>query len=594
MIERKWILRAKRADFYALADKFDIDPVVARLLVNRDIPEVEFHDFLHSDKAEFHDPFLMEDMNQAVRVIAHGIEEGHRMRIISDYDVDGVMSNYILYKGLRRIGADVDYVIPHRVKDGYGISDDIMEKAIEDGIQTIITCDNGIAAFDAVSKAKEAGMAVVITDHHEVPFKESEGERQYILPPADAILDSKKQTCNYPYTELCGAGVAYKFVEALYTKRDVPLNELEEFLEFVAIATICDVVPLNGENRTFVVKGMPRIKHSSNAGIRALIRVNELSDVAINAGHIGFKIGPCINASGRLESARAAMELFLEEDGEAALNKASELKNINEERKNLTGEGVQKAEEEVAKLTGDKVYVIYLPGCHESLAGIIAGRIRERYNHPVFVLVDSDDPDVIKGSGRSMDEYNMYEALQECSDVLVKFGGHAGAAGFSLKRDNIEAFRNRLNECCRLTDEDFVPKLYIDMAMPISYVNEGLIEQIEGLAPFGQGNPKPYFAQKDLSATSARIMGKDRNVVKVMLETQDGFSGEGIYFNAEEFSSNIISWFGQEEYDKLLHGWLNNVMLNVVYYPAINEYGGNRTIQFQIKEYSMAAVREVL
>lgn len=594
MSERKWIIRAKRADFYTLGEQFHIDPVVARLLINRDIAEEDFEDFLHPENADFHDPYQIEDMNQAVRVVIHGLEEGHKMRIISDYDVDGVMSNYILYKGLKRIGADVDYVIPHRVKDGYGISEDIMDNAINDGVNTIITCDNGIAAYDAVKRAKEAGIAVVITDHHQVPFRMTNGEKEYILPPADAILNSKKESCNYPYKELCGAGVAYKFVECLYDKRGVPGEEMLPFLDFVAVATICDVVPLTGENRLFVTKGLPRLRQSENAGLRALIRVNELSDVTINAGHVGFRIGPCINASGRLESARLSMELFLEENGEEAFNKAKELKEINDERKALTQQGVDKAEELVGECATDKIYVIYIPECHESLAGIIAGRVKERYNRPAFVLTDSEDANVLKGSGRSTEEYHMYDALKECEDLLIKFGGHAGAAGFSLERDKLADFRKRLNECCKLSEDDLAPKVMIDVAMPISYVTEDLIGQLDNLAPFGQGNPKPVFAQKDIRIRSAKILGKEQSVVKVTLEDPTGFVGEGIYFNAKEFSDNIISWFGQEEYDKLLHGWLNNVMLNIIYYPDINEFNGNRTIQYKISEYSMAAVREVL
>lgn len=594
MSDRKWVVRAKRADFNLLSEQFHIDPVVARILVNRGIPEEEFQDFLNSGEASLHDPFLMEDMNQAVRVIIHGIESGRKMRIISDYDVDGVTSTYILYRGLRRIGADVDYVIPHRIEDGYGISGAIVDRAIEDGVQTVITCDNGISACDAVSRFKEAGISVVVTDHHDIPCNIVDGEKSYIMPPADAILDSKKETCKYPYKELCGAGVAYKLVQALYEKRDVPEEELLPFLDFVAVATICDVVPLTGENRTFVVKGLSRLRQSENTGLRALIRVNELSDVTINSGHVGFRIGPCINAAGRLRSAMMVMELFLEENGEAALAKAQELKELNEERKELTSDGAAAAIDMVEEIKDDKVYVIYLPGCHESLAGIIAGRIREKYNHPAFVLVDSDKPGILKGSGRSIEEYHMSDALSECKDILEKYGGHAKAAGLSVKKDNLELFRNRLNDNCRLTEDDFVPKVRIDVAMPMSYVSERLIEQIEGLAPFGEGNEKPVFAQKDVSILSAKIVGKDQSTVKVTMETQDGFVGEGIYFNAQEFSQNIINWFGQEEYDKVLHGWLNNVVLNIVYYPAINEFNGSRNIQFKINEYSMAAVREVL
>ena len=594
MAEQNWVIRTKRADFQALSEQFHIDPVVARILVNRELEESQFETFLHPTLETLHNPFLMEDMNQAVRIIIHDIEEGHRIRIVSDYDVDGVMSNYILYKGLRRICADVDYVIPHRVKDGYGINEEIIENAAEDGIHTILTCDNGIAATEALAKAKELGMTVVVTDHHQVPFIMEGEEKQYVLPPADAILNPKKATCKYPFDDLCGAGVAYKLVEALYEKREIPKEEIYQLLEFVAIATICDVVSLKDENRAFVVNGLERLNHAENTGIRALISVNGLTDVVIDAYHVGFKLGPCINASGRLESAIASMELLLEEDTELALAKAQEIWEMNEERKDMTMKGVEEAEAYLQDIEDKKVFVIYLPNCHESLAGIIAGRIRERYHHPVMVLVNSDEEGILKGSGRSIEDYHMFEALQGCSELLLRFGGHAMAAGFSLKAECLDAFNEKLNATCTLEEAAFIPKVKIDVPMPISYVREDLIEEIDSLAPFGKGNEKPVFAQKDLNVLSAKIMGKDRNVVKVMLEDKDGVIGEGIYFNAQEFTDNITEWFGQEEYDKLLHGWLNNVVLNVVYYPTINEYNGARTIQFQIKRYAMAAVREVL
>ena len=594
MAGQNWVIRTKRADFDALSQQFHIDPVVARVLINRDVEESHFDMFLNPDLEKMHDPFLMEDMNQAVRIICHDIEEGHRIRIVSDYDVDGVMSNYILYKGLKRIGADVDYVIPHRVKEGYGISEDIIIKAAEDGIHTIVTCDNGIAANAALSKAKELGMTVLVSDHHQVPFIVDGDKKQYVLPPADAILNPKKETCNYPFDDLCGAGVAYKLIEAIYQKREIPKEEMYPFLEFVAIATICDVVTLQDENRIFAICGLERLRHSDNTGMRALISAIGLADKVIDAYHVGFKIGPCINASGRLESAVTSLELFLEDNIESALEKAQGLYEINEERKALTIQGVERAEELLQEHLEDKVYVIYISDCHESLAGIIAGRIREHFYHPVLVVVDSDEEGVLKGSGRSISEYHMFEALQGCSDILTKFGGHAMAAGFSLHKDNLEEFARKINETCTLEESTFIPKVCIDVAMPMSYVTEELVEQLDKLAPFGKGNEKPLFAQKDLNVRSAKIMGKDRNVVKVMLESQDGYVCEGIYFDAQEFTDNISAWFGQEEYDKLLHGWLNNVVLNVAYYPSVNEYNGNRTIQLQIKRYAMATVREVL
>lgn len=594
MAEQNWVIRTKRADFDALGRKFDINPVVARILVNRGLEEAEFETFLHPELDKLHDPFLMEDMNQAVRIICHDIEEGHPIRIVSDYDVDGVMANYILYKGLRRIGADVDYVIPHRVRDGYGINEEIIEKAVEDGIRTIVTCDNGIAANAALAKAKESGLTVVVTDHHQVPYITDGDNRQYILPPADVILNPKKKSCGYPFDDLCGAGVAYKLVEALFIKRDIPREEIYQFLEFVAIATICDVVSLTDENRTFVVYGLERLNHSENKGLRALIGSNALSDVTIDAYHVGFKLGPCINASGRLESAIASMELLLEEDTEKAIAKADAIYAVNEERKEMTIRGVEAAEAYLQDAQEMKVFVIYLPDCHESLAGIIAGRIREKYHHPVLVLVDSDEEGILKGSGRSIEEYHMFEALQKCSNLLLKFGGHAMAAGFSLNKEKLEAFTGQINETCELSEDAFIPKVRIDVPMPMSYITEELIEEIDALAPFGKGNEKPVFAQKELNVLSAKILGKDRNVVRVTLESSDGYTGEGIYFNAQEFSDNIIEWFGQEEYDKMMHGWLNNVVLNIVYYPSVNEFNGNRSIQLQIKRYAMAAVREVL
>ncbi|MBR1866410.1 MAG: single-stranded-DNA-specific exonuclease RecJ [Lachnospiraceae bacterium] len=594
MADQNWVIRTKRADFDALAQRFDIDPVVARILINRDLKEEQFERFLHPKLDALYDPFLMEDMNQAVRIIVHDIEEGHSIRIVSDYDVDGVMSNYILYKGLRRIGAEVDYVIPHRIRDGYGINEEIIEKAVEDGIHTIVTCDNGIAEEKTIARAKEFGLTVVISDHHQVPYRMVEAEKHYVLPPADAILNPKKASCRYPFDDLCGAGVAYKLIEALYQKREIPKEEIYEFLEFVAVATICDVVSLQDENRIFVVKGLERLNYSQNAGLRALIRVNELSDVTLDAYHVGFKLGPCINASGRLESAVASMELLLEQDTELAMAKAQRIREVNEERKELTLQGVEAAHRYLQESSPMKVFVIYLPDCHESLAGIIAGRIREEYHHPVLVVVDSEEEGIVKGSGRSIEDYHLFEALSACSSLLKRFGGHAMAAGFSLRRDDLETFTQAINENCGLSEKDFIPKVRIDVPMPVAYISEELIRQIDALAPFGKGNEKPLFAQRDLNVQSARILGRDRNVVKVVLESSDGSVGEGIYFQAQEFCDNIIRWFGQEEYDKLMHGWLNNVMLNIVYYPVINEYNGTRTIQLQIKRYAMATVREVL
>lgn len=594
MAEQNWVIHTKRADFQALSEQFHMDPVIARVLINRGVDETEFDNFLHPDMEKLHNPFLMEDMNQAVRIIVHDIEEGHKIRIVSDYDVDGIMSNYILYKGLKRIGADVDYVIPHRIRDGYGINEELIDAAHDEQIHTILTCDNGIAADVALGKAKELGMAVVITDHHQVPFSLENGEIQYILPPADAILNPKKSTCQYPFDDLCGAGVAYKLIEALYEKREIPKEELEQYIEFVAIATICDMVSLLDENRIFVVAGLKRLNGESHTGLRALIGANALSDQKIETYHIGFKLGPCLNATGRLDSAKVAMDLLLEDEPYAAIAKAQQIVSMNEERKEMTVQEIERARQYLDTAKSQKIFVIYLPECHESLIGIIAGRIREKYNHPVFVLTDAGEDGILKGSGRSIAGYHMFEALQSCGNLLLKYGGHAMAAGFSIEKDKLDSFINAVNEQCGLEEKDFVPKVYIDVPMPFSYVTEELIGELDGLAPFGKGNERPLFAERNVNILSVRIMGKERNVVKVTMEAQDGFVTEGIYFDAPEFTENITDWFGAEEYDKLLHGWLNNVVLNIVYYPTVNEYNGNRTIQMQIKRYAMAAVREML
>lgn len=594
MAGQNWVIRAKKADIDKLSEQFHIDPVVAQILVNRGVEESEFEMFLNPELSRMHDPFLMEDMNQAVRIICHDIEEGHKIRIVSDYDADGVMSNYVLYKGLRRIGADVDYVIPHRIRDGYGINENIILKAHEDGIHTIVTCDNGIAANAALTKAKELGMTVLVTDHHEIPFLMDGDKKNYILPPADAILNPKKESCNYPFKDLCGAGVAYKLIEALYVKRDIPKDELYKFLEFVAVATVCDLVTLQDENRIFVVNGLERLRRSENKGMRALISVLGLADKPIDAGNIGFKIGPCINASGRLESAEDSLKLFLDSNIETALQKAKELVDLNEERKALTAEGVERAKTILESLPSMKVFVVYIPDCHESLAGIIASKLKEIYNHPVLVVADSEDENILKGSGRSIGEYHLQEALQECSDVLVKFGGHAMAAGFSLRKENLDEFTRKINENCQLDEIAFIPKVRIDSLMPMKYVTEELVTQLDRLAPFGTGNPKPLFAQKDMNVRFANVVGKDKSVVKLILESQDEFKCNGIYFDAQEFEDNIVTWFGREEYDKLLQRWLNNVVLNIVYYPVVNEFNGSKTIQMQIKKYAMATVREVL
>ncbi len=586
-MNEKWILLNKKADFYGLAERFHIDPVIARVIRNRDIiTEPEFARYLDT-KAELYDPCLMKDMEKGVALIREAITNRQPIRIISDYDVDGIMSNYILYQALRRCNAKVDYRIPDRMVDGYGMNENMVREAYHAGIKVILTCDNGISALLPIAYAKNLGMTVVVTDHHDIPFEyDEEGAKEYIQSVADAVIDPKQTDCQYPFKHLCGAGVTYKFVQALYQACDIDVIETEQFLEFVAMATVCDVMELTDENRILVRRGLEELNRTGNYGLRALIKVNELGNRKLQAYHIGFVLGPCINATGRLETARLSLDLLLEGNYNLALKRAARLKELNDERKELTRRGVEAAiaQVEATTLMEDRILVIYLPDTHESLAGIIAGRVRDRYYRPTLILTDSEE-EVLKGSGRSIDGYHMYEALTECKDLMVKYGGHSMAAGFSIQAKDLEYFRHKLNLLCDLTEEELTPKLYIDVPMPIDYIHFELIEQLDLLEPFGKGNEKPLFAQKGLKVHSARIMGRNANLLKLELESADGARMEGIYYEVQEFMANIKRWFGEAEWDQMMKGWLNNVVLDVVYYPSINEFNGMRALQIVIKSY---------
>lgn len=586
-MKERWIQLTKRADFYRIAEKFHIDPVIARVIRNRDIVTEEEYERYLGTNTNLYDPHLMKDMDRGVAWIRQAILDQKKIRILSDYDVDGVMSNYILYRALKRCNADVDYRIPDRIEDGYGMNETMVREAYDAGIQVLLTCDNGIAALLPIAYAKNLGMTVVVTDHHDIPFEyDEDGRKEYIQSVADAVIDPKQEDCSYPYKQLCGAGVAYKFVQVLYETCGIDVEEAEEFIEFVAMATICDVMELKDENRILVKRGLEELNRTGNFGLRALIRVNELGSRKLQSYHVGFVLGPCINATGRLENAKLAMDLLLEENYDIAYQKAERLRELNQERKDLTEEGVRAAVEQVetTTLADDKVLVIYLPNTHESLAGIIAGRIRERYYRPTLVLTDSESG-MLKGSGRSIDEYNMYEGLTECKELLVKYGGHPMAAGFSLQPKDLEYFRHKLNVLCELTEEDLTPKLYIDVPMPIDYIHFELIDQLELLEPFGRGNEKPVFAQKNLKVRSARILGQKGNVLKLELESEGGARMEGIYYQPQEFMENIRIWFGEEELDQMMKGWLNNVALDIAYYPSVNEYNGMRALQVTLKSY---------
>ena len=564
----KWVVAAKKADFNLIGRQFHIDPVIARLIRNRDVVgEEKIKEYLLDTIPS---PWLMKDMKKAVDILEKKIQQQAKIRIIGDYDIDGVTSTYILLKGLTRIGANVDTYIPDRVADGYGIHEHLIDRAESDKIDTIVTCDNGIAACAEIQMAKEKGMTVIVTDHHEIPYREENGERRVILPPADAILNPKQCDCLYPNKNLCGAVVAFKYITALYERFDIQKKELEDYYELVAIATVGDVMDLQGENRILVKEGLRRLPNTKNKGLQELIRANNLEDSKITAYHIGFVLGPCINASGRLDTAARSLALLNAPTKEEAAKLAGDLTALNQSRKALTEKGKEEAIQliETTELKNDRVLVVYLPECHESLAGIIAGRLREKYHKPAFVLTRGEK--CAKGSGRSIESYSMYDELVKCADLMVQFGGHPMAAGLSIEEENIEKFREQLNQNCTLTEEDLRPKIVIDVAMPISYITKELVEQISLLEPFGKGNVKPIFAQKGLRVLDSNIIGKNKNVVKLKLLDPQGAIIEGIYFGEADDFMNFI-----REKDSI----------SVTYYPEINRFRGRESLQIIIQNY---------
>ena len=567
----KWVVAAKKADFNLIGRQFHIDPVIARLIRNRDVVgEEKIKEYLLGTIDTLPSPWLMKDMKKAVDILEKKIQQEAKIRIIGDYDIDGVTSTYILLKGLTRIGANVDTYIPDRVADGYGIHEHLIDRAESDKIDTIVTCGNGIAASAEIQMAKEKGMTVIVTDHHEIPYREENGERRVILPPADAILNPKQYDCLYPNKNLCGAVVAFKYITALYERFDIQKKELEDYYELVAIATVGDVMDLQGENRILVKEGLRRLPNTKNKGLQELIRANNLEDSKITAYHIGFVLGPCINASGRLDTAARSLALLNAPTKEEAAKLAGDLTALNQSRKALTEKGKEEAIQliETTELKNDRVLVVYLPECHESLAGIIAGRLREKYHKPAFVLTRGEK--CAKGSGRSIESYSMYDELIKCADLMVQFGGHPMAAGLSIEEENIEKFREQLNQNCTLTEEDLRPKIVIDVAMPISYITKELVEQISLLEPFGKGNVKPIFAQKGLRVLDSNIIGKNKNVVKLKLLDPQGAIIEGIYFGEADDFMNFI-----REKDSI----------SVTYYPEINRFRGRESLQIIIQNY---------
>lgn len=567
----KWMVYNKKADFQKIGSEFGIDPVIARLIRNRDIQDMkEIRSYLYGTLAEIPSPWKMKDMERAVQILQKKITQKKKIRIIGDYDIDGVTATCILLKGLKRLNANVDTYIPDRVKDGYGMHEQLIDKALEDGIDTILTCDNGIAAAAEIEYAKKEGLTVIVTDHHDIPFRDTEDGRIWIIPKADAVVNPKQNDCLYPNKNICGAVVAWKLIWALYERLGIDSDEIWDFLELAAIATVGDVMDLQGENRIIVKEGLKKLSSTSFEGLKALICVNNLEGAEITAYHVGFVIGPCINASGRLDTAARSLELLLADNMEDAMKLADDLYDLNQSRKAMTEQGKEQAIQSIEEnnLGKDRVLVVYLPDCHESLAGIIAGRIREAYNKPVFVLTKGADG--VKGSGRSIEAYSMYEELVKCSDLLTQFGGHPMAAGLSMEEKNVELFRRRLNDNCTLTEQDLIPKIMIDVPMPISYLSQKLTEQLKVLEPFGKGNSKPLFAQKNLRAVGIRVLGRNRNVAKMFLIDENGIKMDAVYFGeAQEFVDFV------QAHDTI----------SVTYYPEINVFQGRENLQVVIKNY---------
>lgn len=590
----KWMVAAKRADFNAIAAKYNISPVLARIIRNRDVVEdKDIQKFLYGTRKDMYSPYMLKDMAKAVDILMNKISQGKHIRIIGDYDIDGICSTYILYKGLSSCGANVDTAIPHRIKDGYGLNDNLIQEAYDAGADTILTCDNGIAAFSQIEFAKTLGMTVIVTDHHEVPYEEDENGRHYNVPMAAAVIDPKQEDCEYPFPEICGAVVAYKLILALVSKMEnttwesVMESELGlELLEMSAFATIGDVMELKDENRIIVKNGLELMANTRNLGLKALMDVNSIEPANVKPYTIGFVLGPCLNATGRLDTALNALELFKTKSMYEAAMLAGDLKAMNDSRKELTLKGVEEAVYKIENtdIKNDKVIVVYLPDVHESLAGIIAGRIREKYTKPTFVLTRAEDG--VKGSGRSIDAFHMYDEMTKCKELFTKYGGHKLAAGLSLEEKNVDILRKTLNANCNLTEEDFVEKVLIDVPMPMDYVSFDFIDELDILEPFGNGNPKPQFAQKNIVFKSGRILGANKNVAKYSVENESGKKFEMIYFgDIEALNEYMISKFGQNRVENLYRGYGDSIQLSVVYYPDINEYKGNTSIQMVMKYY---------
>lgn len=581
---------SKKADFQAIGQHFGIDPVLARIMRNRGLTDLqEMNLYLHGTRADLNDPHLLKDADLAAQILREKIKEKKRIRIIGDYDIDGIQSTYILYCALRRLGADADFVIPDRILDGYGLNEHLVTRASQDGIDTILTCDNGISAIDQIHLAKSLGMTVVVTDHHEVPFTEVDGVRREKVCEADAVVNPKQQACHYPFKKLCGAAVAFKLVQVLYEVFGLEVSEADCFIENAGFATVGDVMDLQGENRILVKLGLEMLNRTTNIGMKALILQNKLTMGAIKSHDIGFRIGPCLNASGRLDTARLSLKLLLCESETEAAVLAEEIVELNESRKLLTMHAVEQAKEiaQQEEYVNDRVLVIFLPDCHESLAGIVAGRIREAYYRPTLVVTRSEHG--AKGSGRSIESYSMYEELCKCEEYLTQFGGHPMAAGFSLKEADIDAFRRKLNEVCTLTEEELRPKVVIDVPMPISYITERLVNQLGCLEPFGKGNEKPVFADRNLVIERLRICGKEGRVFQMKVRNAAGVSMDAVYFgDAEDLLLPLAEKYGKVVAQDTLAGrCVHEAALHFTYYPEMDHYYETPRIKLRLTGVSV-------
>lgn len=583
MMER-WVLLRKGGDFQAIGEKFQISPRLACLIRNREVRnEAQIEQYLNGSLADLHDGMQMRDMDRAVDILREKIEEGKKIRVIGDYDIDGVNAAYILLEGLERLGADVDSDIPDRIRDGYGLNVELVERAYQDGVDTVLTCDNGIAAADEVGYGKRLGMTMIVTDHHEVPYEEIDGKKQYRLPPGDAVIDPKRADCEYPFPGLCGAAVAYKLMEALFEASGRDSEELDDLIVNVAVATVGDVMDLTDENRIFVKEGLAMLGRSQNLGLNALIECTGLDKAHISAYHIGFVLGPCLNAGGRLDTAKRSLALLRARTRREAAVLAGDLKALNDSRKEMTEKAVEEACRQIEenRLLKDKVLVVYLPQCHESLAGIVAGRLRERYWRPVLVLTDGEEG--VKGSGRSIEAYSMYEELTRCARLLIRYGGHKLAAGLSLERENIEPLRRMLNENCRLEETDLMEKVVIDMELSFSCITEEFVEELKILEPFGKGNTKPVFAAREVTLSRPRLLGKARNVLKMQAEDNKGFQIEALYFRGvEKFQECLDRRYGSGFAGRFLEGSESKPQMMITYYPGVNEYMGRKSLQIVI------------